>query len=52
MNKIKSLIEKFKLLITNLPSFEATGTEETKNNNFVQTFIGLIQNITNSIDKS
>lgn len=52
MNKIKSFVEKFQMFITSLPKFEATGTESTKNDNFVQTFIGLIQNITNSNNKS
>ena len=42
MNKIKSFVEKFQMFITNLP----------KSDNFVQTFIGLIQNITNSNNKS
>lgn len=27
MNKIKSFVEKFQMFITNLPKFEATGTE-------------------------
>ena len=48
MNKIKSFVEKFQMFITSLP----TGTESTKSDNFVQTFIGLIQNITNSNNKS
>ena len=48
MNKIKSFVEKFQMFITNLPKFEATGTESTKSDNF----IGLIQNITNSNNKS
>ena len=52
MNKIKSFVEKFQMFITNLPKFEATGKESTKSDNFVQTFIGLIQNITNSNNKS
>lgn len=52
MNKIKSFVEKFQMFITSLPKFEATGTESTKSDNFVQTFIGLIQNITNSNNKS
>ena len=30
MNKIKSFVEKFQMFITNLPKFEATGTESTK----------------------
>lgn len=45
-------VEKFQMFITSLPKFEATGTESTKSDNFVQTFIGLIQNITNSNNKS
>ena len=52
MNKIKSFVEKVQMFITSLPKFEATGTESTKSDNFVQTFIGLIQNITNSNNKS
>lgn len=52
MNKIKSFVEKFQMFITSLPKFEATRTESTKSDNFVQTFIGLIQNITNSNNKS
>ena len=52
MKNIEIIIQKVKLLISTLQQLNPKKTKTIKNDDFSQIFVGLIQNITNSNNKS